>query len=124
MSKATAIESYKFLVDAMAKGHKMHTKQFVALVSSSKVEGKELEDFKFLGKRFLADEAQKASRFKLDLELLKADIHDEYSLVDEASVAKLMGFIRDEKAKFIDKHERWTANAESLATLFGVDIKA
>ena len=124
MSKVTAVEAYKFMVDATTKGHEIHTKQFVALVSGSKVEGKELEDFKFLGKRFLEDEAQRVARFKLDLKLLEADIHDMYQLSDEASVAKLMDFIHEEKEKFVSRHEGWTANAKSLSQLFQVNINA
>lgn len=124
MANATAIKNFKFLVDAMTKGHEIHTKQFVTLVSDSKVEGKELEDFRFLGKRFLEDEAQKVARFKLDLKLLEADIHDVYTLDNKASVAKLVSFTQEEKAKFIDAHERWTANAKSLSQLFEVEIDA
>ena len=124
MSKVTAVGAYKFMVDAMAKGHEIHTRQFVALVSGSKVEGKELEDFKFLGKRFLEDEAQKVARFELDLKLLNADIHDAYTLSDEASVAKLATFTQEEKVKFIDAHERWTANVKHLSQLFEVNINA
>lgn len=124
MANVTAVKDFKFLVDAMAKGYEIHTKQFVALVSGSKVEGKELKDFKFLGKRFLEDEAQKVARFKLDLKLLEADIHDMYQLSDEASVAKLMSFIHEEKEKFISRHESWTANAKSLSQLFQVNINA
>lgn len=124
MANATAIKNFKFLVDAMTKGHEIHTKQFVTLVSDSKVEGKELEDFRFLGKRFLEDEAQKVARFKLDLKLLEADIHDMYQLSDEASVAKLMDFIHEEKEKFLSRHEGWAVNAKSLSRLFQVNINA
>lgn len=124
MSKVTTVGAYKFMVDAMTKGHEIHTRQFVALVSGSKVEGKELEDFKFLGKRFLEDEAQRVARFKLDLKLLEADIHDMYQLGDEASVAKLMDFIQEEKEKFISRHESWNVNVKSLSQLFQVDFNA
>lgn len=124
MANVTAVKDFKFLVDAMAKGHEIHAKQFVALVSGSKIEGKELEDFKFLGKRFLEDEAQKVARFELDLKLLNADIHDAYTLSDEASVAKLATFTQGEKAKFIDAHESWTANVKHLSQLFEVNINA